>query len=122
MRAAWASDTLDGGIGADTLEGGVGADTLDGGTIGADTMSLRVARAQTRLRGGAGDDKVLYDDAGEGVKVDLSTLQGRKRTLTERTVLPPIREARLSATRSNTDIEDVVGLVDPHDDWLTGDG
>ena len=62
-------------------------------------MSLEGGEGADTLAGGAGDDKVLYDDAGEGVKVDLSEYRDASRTLTERTVLPLIREARLSATR-----------------------
>ena len=73
-------DKLYGGDGDDTLEGGAGNDYLDGG-LGNDT--LKGGEGKDVLRGGAGADKfdgggvdgggttVYYDDAPDGVTVDL---------------------------------------------------
>ena len=108
------ADTLDGGIGADTLEGGVGADTLTGG-IGADILEGGVG-ADT-LAGGAGDDKVLYDDAGEGVKVDLSNT-GTQADFDGANGFTA-NQGGEAVGDTLSDIEDVVGS--DHNDWLTGD-
>ena len=53
--------SLEGGAGSDTLAGGDRCDDILEGGVGADTLS-----------GGAGDDRALYENAGVGVKVDLS--------------------------------------------------
>lgn len=62
-------DYLDGGYGDDVIDGGVGNDTMLGGT-GEDL--LRGGAGDDTIVGGADQDTVIYDDATEGVDVDLA--------------------------------------------------
>ena len=104
LHGGGGNDRLEGGVGADRLEGGEGDDVLEGG-VGADTLA-----------GGAGDDKVLYENAGEGVKVDLSNTGTQADFDGTHGFTANTNEA---VGDTLTDVEDVVGS--DHNDWLTGD-
>ncbi len=112
-------NALSGGAGDDRLEGGADADTLDGG-VGDDRL-LGGGGADT-LEGGDGQDAVDYEDAGEGVRIDL-TLKRESATLTG--AQRDFDGDNGFASNSNeavgdilTNVEDIYGSG--HDDWING--
>lgn len=68
------NDKLTGGEGADTLIGGAGGDTLTGGA-GADTFVFKFANESTGT--GASRDVILYFNAAEGDRIDLTGIDAK---------------------------------------------
>ena len=103
LRGGGHLDSLFGGEGADTLDGGDGPDRLWGGE-GADT-----------LEGGDGKDTASYNNAGEGVRVDLSNSEAQRDFDGTHGLDANNNEAVGDILES---IENIWGSE--HDDWLTG--